>query len=262
MQSMGLFFGWRRELNDESIFFWTLNEWLLRQAGTGWDRPAAIHELIDDECLMRLVRRYLVQRLKSPARYQYLGKRAFSGQTLFDVEGPWGWKDPRNTFTLPIWRSIYPNARAIHIGRHGVDVAASLLSRRSRYLERAQRNFARFEALYRWVARRKGFAQSVRCGNLQGAFDIWYEYEVEARRQICNMGEMAISIRYEEFLHDPRGVLTRVSDFGGVAVSHDVIESVCSEIDVTRAQAYRQSAALRSFAVQQRERLQLLGYEA
>lgn len=262
IQRMGLFLGWRHEDNSEAIFFLTLNEWLLRQAGTGWDRPTAIHDLIDDTRLMRLVRCYLVQRLKSLARYQYLGKRAFSGQTLFDVEGPWGWKDPRNTFTLPIWRSIYPNARAIHISRHGVDVAASLFSRRSRYLQRAERNLERWGVLYHWVARREGFAQSVRCGNLRGAFDIWYEYEVEARRQVSNMGEMALSIRYEEFLRDPPTVLRRVSDFCGLTVSRDVIDSVGGDVDASRAQVYRHSAALQSFALEQSERLRILGYEA
>ncbi len=30
----------------------------------------------------------------------------------------WGWKDPRNTFTLPMWLSIFPKARVLHVLRN------------------------------------------------------------------------------------------------------------------------------------------------
>jgi hypothetical protein len=44
-------------------------------------------------------------------------------------ERVWGWKDPRNALTLPVWLSIYPNAKALHVVRDGRAVALSLAER-------------------------------------------------------------------------------------------------------------------------------------
>jgi len=41
----------------------------------------------------------------------------------------WGWKDPRNALTLPVWLSIYPKANVLHIVRDGRAVALSLAER-------------------------------------------------------------------------------------------------------------------------------------
>lgn len=43
----------------------------------------------------------------------------------------WGWKDPRNALTLPVWLSIYPNAKVLHLVRDGRAVALSLAERDS-----------------------------------------------------------------------------------------------------------------------------------
>jgi hypothetical protein len=43
----------------------------------------------------------------------------------------WGWKDPRNTLTLGLWLRVFPDARVVHVVRHGIDVALSL-ERRAR----------------------------------------------------------------------------------------------------------------------------------
>lgn len=41
----------------------------------------------------------------------------------------WGWKDPRNNLTLPVWLSIYPSARVLHVVRDGRSAALSLADR-------------------------------------------------------------------------------------------------------------------------------------
>ena len=30
-----------------------------------------------------------------------------------DIPFPWGWKDPRNSITLPLWLRLYPEAKII-----------------------------------------------------------------------------------------------------------------------------------------------------
>jgi hypothetical protein len=50
----------------------------------------------------------------------------------------WGWKDPRNSITLPVWLKLFPDARVIHIVRNGVDVAESLYRRQQRGFQEAK----------------------------------------------------------------------------------------------------------------------------
>jgi hypothetical protein len=60
-------------------------------------------------------------------------ERAAAGLSTFlaerSDEAVWGWKDPRNCLTLPVWLSIYPAARVVHTVRDGRAVALSLADR-------------------------------------------------------------------------------------------------------------------------------------
>jgi hypothetical protein len=48
---------------------------------------------------------------------------------LAGVEGRWGWKDPRNSITMPFWRSLLPDAKVVICVRNPAEVAASLSRR-------------------------------------------------------------------------------------------------------------------------------------
>jgi hypothetical protein len=50
---------------------------------------------------------------------------AFVEET-FGARQDWGWKDPQTTITLPFWRQIVPNLRAVISVRNPLDVAASV----------------------------------------------------------------------------------------------------------------------------------------
>jgi hypothetical protein len=45
---------------------------------------------------------------------------------LFPEPRPWGFKDPRLSLTLPVWRPLVPDMRCVVCVRHPLDVAASL----------------------------------------------------------------------------------------------------------------------------------------
>ena len=44
--------------------------------------------------------------------------------------GPWGWKEPRTCLFLDLWKSVLPDARAVIVYRHPLEVQQSLLRRR------------------------------------------------------------------------------------------------------------------------------------
>ena len=124
-----------KDLQDdhESLFFIGLNEWIYENAGASWERPAILSELTEHEQAMEAINEYVSKRLSSRGSKAYSGRYLKKG--LFDMEGKWGWKDPRNGPALPVWKSIWPDMRIVHVTRHGVDVASSLKTRNSSHWE-------------------------------------------------------------------------------------------------------------------------------
>jgi hypothetical protein len=113
-----------------------LNELVLRNFGGNWaDPPSLPEDWHQDPSL---------DRLREQARV--LVEQTFDGAPL------WGWKDPRNSLTLPFWEGFLPQMRHVICFRNPLDVAASLQKRRAsvpferglglwaRYLESAVAN--------------------------------------------------------------------------------------------------------------------------
>lgn len=74
-------------------------------------------------------------RAEAPAR-----AAAFGG-------GVWGWKDPRNSITLPLWKSIFPDLKVVLCLRNPIDVAQSLFRRGSNSLVFGMRLWWQYNAM-------------------------------------------------------------------------------------------------------------------
>ena len=122
---LGVFMGADRQADAESVTFMLINEGILHQCGAFWSEPMAAHFVLAEpgacEQLAATVRETLGAQLE-----RYVGPSAWHRDTAGHVLPAFGWKDPRNTFTLPVWKQVFPQLRSLHIVRHGVDVAASL----------------------------------------------------------------------------------------------------------------------------------------
>jgi len=130
LMELGFFPGAKLDKNLESIYFIRLNKWVMRRAGGAWDYPMPTHHLLQDSDYFLEVKKILHNSLKSRSFAEYSGsKKDWIFNTKSNISRMWGWKDPRNTFTFPIWNSIFPKAKLIYIKRNGVDVASSLLHR-------------------------------------------------------------------------------------------------------------------------------------
>lgn len=259
LERMGLFAGWRQDDNAEAWFFMRLNEWLLRQCGGAWDQPAAIYDLLGNAQGRDAVADYLRRMLAAPQTLSYLGPVRYARHGgLFNMTQPWGWKDPRNTFTLPLWLELFPDARVVHVYRHGVDVAASL-HRRQRISPRQRRRRALKGALGRLAMPRwGGFVDSWRCADLDRAVSLWSEYVGQARAHVAGLGPRAMEVRYEELLAHPGTALATLARFCGLPGS--AAQEAAGGITASRALAYRSDAGLRALAERWQSRLQALGY--
>ena len=259
LDRLGLRVGRRLDPNHEPRFFIGLNDWLLGQCGGRWDNPRPLRLLLENAEARRLVEAHLRLVIDSPRTLSYLGPAGWlRHRSLTALEGPWGWKDPRNTFTLPLWLELFPEARVIHVMRHGVDVAASLRHRQRKELVAAAAG--RRQWLYHFIAKRAGIVDTLRCADLEGALELWEEYVAEGRRQVVALDGRALEIQYESVLAEPLEEMARVARFCGLEAGEGELRRAVGDVNPERAYAYRRDEELRAFAEAHAERLAVHGY--
>ena len=238
-----------------------LNRWLLQMSGGDWDNPDTLSWLIWDEDVRGVVLDYLQYYLSTPNLIKYLGlKNYLRYNSLEKIDFSWGWKDPRNTFTLPLWRLLFPDARVIHIRRHGVDVASSLRYRAQNQLSNAIERYKRKRIFYNLAPKAGGFTHSCRCLNLMGGFSLWVDYLKQAQKQVRAMGCNAMEVRYEDILVDPEPELSRIADFCGIRCDPARIRKAMRRVNLSRAYAYVKDPYLSDFAQAQQDKLSCFGY--
>ncbi len=265
LQQAGFFMGVGASRNEEAAFTNAINAWLFREASATWDRPESMDWLLADESLQPWLLAYMRAMADGPASLRFLGLRGLRGWGLASQQTPWGWKDPRNTFTLPLWLKLFPEARVLHIVRHGVDVAASLRTRRRDVFDRRTRRYQQYQAAYRlnpFGPGRRGFAPQVRCGTLDGGLDLWAQYVARARQHLDKLDGRALEISYEALLTQPEDTLDQALQFCGCPVDSSQLAATAGTFRPDRAHAWHQDAELLEFAECRRQTLQAHGYDS
>lgn len=273
LQDHGFFMGLHTTRNEEAAFTNAVNAWLFREASATWDRPESMDELLADEALRPWLVDYLDGVTRGPAALRFLGLRhglreglpSILRRGLHAQQGPWGWKDPRNTWTLPIWQAIFPDLKVLHIVRHGVDVAESLRARRAAVFDARIKRYRRRRALYvnaPWAPKRRGFAPQSPVRRLEAGLSLWARYVERAQTHVAaleNSGR-ALTIRYEDLMATPAPVLQQALTFCGCPFAEDEIERTAARFEPERASAWTQSAELRAFAEAHHDVLARFGY--
>lgn len=257
LERLGVFMGADQQGDSESVTFMLINEGILHQCGAFWSEPMSAH--------FALSQPEFVERLAASNRQtlsaqigNFIGSSGWRpGQTL-EGSRPFGWKDPRNTFTLPVWKRVFPNLRALHIVRHGIDVAASLARRHSKALRAASGErvppaltVIRDDAL--------GVLSSRRGWTLAESLTMWEQYVEKARLEMADLNGRSLELRFEDLLERPSQVVPGVAAFCGTA--HTAEDSTVYEsLEADRAYAFRRNAELVDFADQSRDVLERFGY--
>ncbi|HEU4619494.1 MAG TPA: sulfotransferase, partial [Gammaproteobacteria bacterium] len=243
---LGVFMGADRQGDSESITFIRINEAIFHQCATFWTEPMPVHVLLAQpeqlERMAALVRDTLPAELA-----HYAGGSSWRlPDSAQQAALPFGWKDPRNTFTLPVWKRIFPSLRAIHVVRHGVDVAASLARRHHRFCVAASGG-AVPSALAVFEDHSLGVLSSRRGWTLGEAFAMWEQYVEKARLESAALGERALEVRFEELLGAPHDAIPAIARFCGVdAAAADA--GWLERVEPARAFAFRREPELAAFA--------------
>lgn len=122
LSACGLFLGREEELIGpaidnpegfwENLNFVRINEELLARFGGSWDEPPAL-----------------------PAGWEFAPEvepllgRASELAARFGGQTHWGWKDPRNSLTIPFWLRVVPSLKVVVCVRNPLEVAHSLFVR-------------------------------------------------------------------------------------------------------------------------------------
>lgn len=261
LEQLGLFVGREKDENNESLFFQELNDWILCQAGTAWDNPLPTGWLVEDQAASSHILEYIQTILKSPLSRAYVGRwNRLRCRTGFGLEHPWGWKDPRNTFTLLLWLKLFPEAKVIHIRRHGVDVAQSLKRRNDEQRKKMQEVLRAFGTRKKMPPFGLRAVESPRCLTLEGSFSLWEEYMLTAAGHVGRLGAQATELAYEDLLTESVPILRHLADFCGLESSEPAVDAICADIQPNRASAYREDEEQRVFAASVAERLKVFGY--
>ena len=95
----------------EHLGFVALNDELLEALGGAWDLPPKTNENLSEERLgqLRMKARLLIE--------------GFHSAQI------WGWKDPRNSLTLPFWEDLLPGLKTLIIVRNPLEAAYSMRKR-------------------------------------------------------------------------------------------------------------------------------------
>ncbi|MDA2913813.1 sulfotransferase [Acidobacteriia bacterium AH_259_A11_L15] len=266
VETMGLFMGNKKTVGREPKIMNALNNWILSQSGGRWDFPAPMHLFFENQKVEAQTVDYTRFILSTPRVISYLGIRKYLRyRSPFNLDIPWGWKDPRGTATLPVWLKLFPRAKVLHLVRHGADVASSLRRRFGR--PHTRRRLMR-EIYYKvrplhWVRPKRGnFVESVRCSILEESFTLWEEYLAVARQHMQGLGERGAEFRYEDILTKPEEALRAVARFCELPAGGSEIRRAAGQGRKERAFAYRRDPEVRAFAAKVAERLQAHGYEA
>jgi len=174
LHACGLYLGAKDELMpaqaDNPDGFWehlgfvALNDELLNELGGAWDLPPKPDENFTHAGLdpLRMKARLLIEK--------------------FDSAGVWGWKDPRNSLTLPFWQNLLPSMKTLIMVRNPLEVAHSMKER-------------------------NGISYSL-------SLRLW---EIYNRRVIETAGNRErLVTHYDLFFQDPESELRRVAHFIGL----------------------------------------------
>jgi hypothetical protein len=194
------------------LFFRHRNQLLCSLANASWDNPDAFLRALNNPRWQRAFARVAACDLGTIYTLNFLPPEALA-RVMPAPNQFWGFKDPRTSLTLPVWRDIFPNAKIINIVRDGNAVASSLHQRSKKQLQ----NGLPFSLV-----------------SLEPAMNLslWAEYVLTAHKHCASLPrDQYLEIRYENLLRAPEAVLLDVAKFIGLNFDSKQVEKAASLIN-------------------------------
>ena len=248
LEKLGVFMGADQEANKESLFFNLSNVWIMNQSYASWDNPENILYL--SKFAKKTITEIILHRIKSAKRKAYFGDSLQERKDFFRIRSIWGWKDPRNTFTIDIWKEIFPEHQIIHLYRNPVDVVNSLVYReRSRIGKRKKMFGTGLQQKYFGckLPKRKLFYPSFKIRSFEGVFDIWKQYVRKAFSLKKDDPNGIIHLRFEDIIDSPQKSAADLAGFLEIELKDESMISINKLINKKRKDAFLNDPELVKF---------------
>lgn len=257
LEDLGLFMGAEKEINNEALFFWEINNWIFELHTATAEKPYNMR--YTNPACRKVIQESLAYFVHSARKKKYLGSLNGQYNSLRDLDIPWGWKDPKNTFVLDFWKSLFPEPKIIHVYRNPIDCVASYMERDLVLKNNFEWNWKK--KLKRDYLVSRTFHENFRLYDLEQGFLLWEEYVLKAS-SLKYDNKNFLEIKYEDFLENPRDFIRHLIDFCDLQPNEGQIEQALSPIKKDRAYAFTQNEEYRTFYknIQNNETLQVMGY--
>lgn len=167
--------GMNRDHNEESMPFLSVNQQMMQACGNTWLEPD-LHpcEYHSPETAISMFVNHLEI---DPHEHKIFGKPSARIIKL-KHNTPWGFKDPRTTFTLPAWVELFQKAKIVHVVRHPNAVIQSLMKRNTV----------------------KGEVFDERLSDAEFNLNLWEKY---TRKALEINSDKVLTVHYEDLIQDP-----------------------------------------------------------
>lgn len=247
----GIFMGSQMEQNSEAIGFLKINEYLLKKNNASWFNP--VPYLNEKNYQQEL--QYTKNKLKNKGfKKKYFGDKVNENCNEYH----WGWKDPRNTFTLNIWEKIFPNAKIVHIYRNPIDVANSLMVREKKFTKKGMLKWY-FNVLKNYCKSGLYVQRSEELSDIKVGINLWKNYLEKA----FSINKNIIHMKYEDLLSHPELELKKIFEFLNIDCDNVRLKEIIKNIDGKRKYAFISNEILRKVykGIQKDSMIKRLGYD-
>lgn len=186
LEKSGIFMGVVKDPNYEAMHFLSINQQVMWKSGYDWHKPGVppkehwhaipAHELYREH-------------------FRLNGRWAQLKQTLRNED--WGWKDPRNTFTLDMWLAKFPEAKVIHLHRNEEAIIASLQKRN----------------------KIEGEVHAPELDDANYARELCRQYQNQANSYAASLGNRYLSLAYEDLKNKETQSIKALEAFTGKSIS-------------------------------------------
>jgi curved DNA-binding protein CbpA len=240
LQKLGVCMGKDIIAHEESHEFQKMNTELFELFHASWDWPSALNEFKNlDASVKNRILQNLFKKISAKAFMKVYGVDVFNNyDSIFAKRYKikrFGWKDPKNTYTLPIWLKLFPQAKVINIYRNGIDVASSLKIREQ----------SRIKAGFK-----DNLLLSFRCLSLYGGFSLWTEYVKKTSRYYHLLSDdRFLSLSYESLIDNSYVELIKIANFLGVKKDKEYILELSNTLHKDRAYSFLRNKSLIEFYI-------------
>ena len=255
----GLIIGRKLDSNSESLFFQRINIWMMSLIGSSWDDPKSF-DRVNEDIKADIV--YQLQKLiDSRTNSLYFGwSNILKKGTFQNIGSPWGWKDPRNTFTQDIWKEVFPDLKVINVVRHPIDVAASLMRRQTKEIQsdinRKKTISSVLKALL--AINHSNYNSSMLLNSHLDCRNLIDSYYTQISRYISGKN---LTIKFEDVLLNPEIEIMSILGYCGLEVNKGKLDELIKDIDSSRKYAYKNDSSLVELENSFKDLIHKMGYE-